>query len=66
MDESDPSRKALAEILIAGERAAGLTQHLLAFSRKSVLQPRVLDPNMVVTETGRMLIRLIGEDKRCH
>jgi hypothetical protein len=58
----DPLRDGLEEIYKAGERAAGLTQQLLAFSRKQVLQPRVLDLNRVVGEMRRMLARLMGED----
>src|ERR1017187_6150867 len=57
----DPLRDGLEEIHKAGERAAGLTQQLLAFSRKQVLQPRVLDLNRVVGEMRPMLARLMGE-----
>lgn len=52
----------LETIKKAGQRAASLTSQLLAFSRRQVLQPRVLDLNSLVTETQRMLQRLIGED----
>jgi PAS domain S-box-containing protein len=52
----------LEEIRKAGERAAGLTHRLLAFSRKQVLIPRVLDLNLVITDLEKMLHRLIGED----
>ena len=50
------------EIKKAGKRAASLTQQLLAFSRKQMLQPKVLDLNLVVTDLKTMLQRLIGED----
>jgi len=57
----DPLRPNLAQIKEAGERAASLTQQLLAFSRKQVLEPKVLDLNAVVTNIDRMLRRVIGE-----
>jgi PAS domain S-box-containing protein len=52
----------LAEIKKASERAAELTRQLLAFSRKQLLQPRVLDLNRIMAEVEPMLRRLIGED----
>jgi PAS domain S-box-containing protein len=58
----DPMWDALTEIGKAGERAAGLTQQLLAFSRKQILQTSVLDLNRVVEEMRPMLARLMGED----
>lgn len=62
MDPADPLRRDVEEIKKAGTRATALTSQLLAFSRKQVLQPRVLDLNAVVTEIQTMLRRLIGED----
>src|SRR5437660_8098688 len=50
------------EIANAAERATSLTRQLLAFSRKQMLAPKVLDLNAVVTENLKMLNRLIGED----
>jgi len=52
----------LLEIRRAGERAAALTRQLLAFSRKQILQPTVLDLHSVVSDMGKMLQRLLGED----
>ena len=58
----DRSRNGLEQMRRAAERAASLTQQLLAFSRKQVLQPRVLDLNETVTDIEKMLSRVIGED----
>ena len=55
------ARDGLHEIRGAAQRAASLTQQLLAFSRKQVLSPRVLDLNVVVGNLEKMLRRLIGE-----
>ncbi len=54
--------KALAEIAAASQRAAALTQQLLAFGRRQVLQPRPLRLTTVVAEVEKMIRRLIGED----
>jgi signal transduction histidine kinase/ActR/RegA family two-component response regulator len=62
LDQDNPLQKCIAEIQKASERAAGLTNQLLAFSRKQVLQPRVLQLNEVVRGMEKMLRRLIGED----
>jgi PAS domain S-box-containing protein len=63
--DSNPTaevRESVDEIRKAGERAASLTKQLLAFSRKQVLQPKILDLNAVLAETDSMLRRVIGED----
>jgi PAS domain S-box-containing protein len=59
----DPSLRGCAqEIANAADRATSLTRQLLAFSRKQMLTPKVLDLNAVVSENLKMLPRLIGED----
>jgi two-component system, cell cycle sensor histidine kinase and response regulator CckA len=58
----DPHRLDLGEIKKAAERAAGLTRQLLAFSRKQVLQPVVLDLNAVVAGIDKLMRRLMGDE----
>jgi two-component system cell cycle sensor histidine kinase/response regulator CckA len=58
----DPRQADITEIQKAGARAAGLTRQLLAFSRKEILDPRLLDLNAIVADIRVMLGRLIGED----
>jgi PAS domain S-box-containing protein len=57
-----PLAGALEGILKAGDRAAALTRQLLAFSRRQILEPKVLDLNALVADMEKMLGRLIGED----
>lgn len=58
----EKARLYLANVLKASERAANLTQQLLAFARKHVSAPRVINLNEVIIETDQLLRRLIGED----
>jgi two-component system cell cycle sensor histidine kinase/response regulator CckA len=58
----DPLRQDLVEIQSAGERAAALTRQLLAFSRRQMLQPQVVDINGLVRQLEKLLRRLISED----
>ncbi|HZI41099.1 MAG TPA: PAS domain S-box protein [Gemmatimonadaceae bacterium] len=62
LDEGSQLRTDVGEIQRAAGRASSLTQQLLAFSRKQVLEPRVLDPNAVARELEPMLRRLIGDN----
>jgi PAS domain S-box len=62
MHPSDPLRNNIEEIKKAGERSAELTNQLLAFSRRQIMQPRVLELNRAVSDLMPMLERLIGED----
>jgi CheY-like chemotaxis protein len=61
-DSSDPTARQHAELIQkAGEQAATLTRQLLAFSRKQLLQPRVIDLNDLVVDMEKLLRRVIGE-----
>lgn len=59
---NDPKRTHATQIMQAAERATALTQQLLAFSRRQVLQPRAIDLNSIVASLETLLSRLIGED----
>ena len=65
VDDLEPRHPMLADLLeikAAGERAAALTRQLLAFSRRQILRPRIVDLNQILADMERMLRRLIGED----
>jgi len=66
LDQRDSRREEVEEICKAAERATSLTRQLLAFGRRQVLQPQVLDLNEVVANINKMLERLIGEDIQLH
>ncbi|HOQ45382.1 MAG TPA: ATP-binding protein [Bryobacteraceae bacterium] len=61
-DRSTATYSQVEQIRVAAERAASLTQQLLAFSRKQMLQPKVINLNSVVMEIEKMLRRLMGDD----
>jgi two-component system, cell cycle sensor histidine kinase and response regulator CckA len=56
------TRELVGEIKKAGKRAESLTRQLLAFSRKTVLEPKVLNLNDIIASSARMLQRIVGED----
>jgi PAS domain S-box-containing protein len=62
MDKDDPLQVNLDSILAAAEKAAVLTQSLLAFSRKQIIQTKPVDLNKIVRNIEKILIRIIGED----
>jgi PAS domain S-box-containing protein len=62
LEDDHPVRRQVEEIHRAGERASEMTGQLLAFSRKQILQPRVLDVNAALAQAEKLLRRLIGED----
>ncbi len=62
LSPDDPMKKDVAEIQKAADSAAALTNQLLAYSRKQIISPKVLDLNQVISHSERMLRRIIGED----
>ncbi len=62
MKKDDPLEGYVTNILASSERAADLTQGLLAFSRKQIINPKPVDVNSIVRRIGNLLVRLIGED----
>jgi CheY-like chemotaxis protein len=62
ISSEDGAQEKLAEVKRAADRAAALTRQLLAFSRKQVLQPRILEVNSIVNDLTKMLRRMIGDD----
>jgi len=62
LPSGDPTWEPVREMVAAGERAAGLTRQLLAFSRKAIVEPIVFELGTVVGNVERMLRRIVGED----
>jgi nitrogen-specific signal transduction histidine kinase/CheY-like chemotaxis protein len=62
LKESDPLKRNIEEIRKAADRASDLTRQLLAFSRRQILEMKVLDLNSIVRDVDEMLLRIIGED----
>jgi PAS domain S-box-containing protein len=62
MNEDDPLRNNIEQILASADRAASLTQGLLAYSRKQVLNPQPVSLNKIIAKVEHLLARLIGED----
>jgi PAS domain S-box-containing protein len=68
LPDDNPLRQHTRQILHAAERSAALTRQLLAFSRKQVLTPQILNCNVILTETISMIRRIISEniDLKCN
>ena len=62
LKEGDPLKPNIEEVQKAADRAAGLTRQLLAFSRRQILEMKVLDLNTILRDLDKMLRRIIGED----
>ncbi|MEN6625166.1 MAG: PAS domain S-box protein [Candidatus Sumerlaeia bacterium] len=62
LPRDNPNRAYVTDIYSSGERAAALTRQLLAFSRKQILAPKILNINSIIANLDKMLNRLIGED----
>ena len=62
MKEDDPMRSMVNSVISSAERAANLTQELLAFSRKQIINPKPVEINDLVKDMEKLLLRLIGED----
>ena len=62
VNPADPIHPFLADVRKAGESAASLTRQLLAFSRKQIIEPKILNLNVLLGNMQRMLMRIIGED----
>ncbi|RJO69439.1 MAG: PAS domain S-box protein [Myxococcales bacterium] len=62
LEPGDPLNDSLSEAHQAAQRAANLTRQLLAFSRKQLIDPKVIDLNELICNLHKMLVRLIGED----
>jgi two-component system cell cycle sensor histidine kinase/response regulator CckA len=62
----DPIQESVKKVLGSGQRAAGLVRQLMAFSRKQIVQPVVLNLNEVTANLEKMLRRIIGEDVELH
>jgi PAS domain S-box-containing protein len=62
LESDSPIQERLTQMMAAADRAAGLTNQLLAFSRRQMIQPRVLNLNAIVESAGKMVHRVIGED----
>ena len=61
LEEFTPSEE-LADIRLAGQKAAGLTRQLLAFARRQHFSPQLLDVNRVVSESEKLFLRMLGDD----